>query len=222
VDWPGWRFRWRPGKPGTQRRVFDAGLTQALSLQVLINRSGERLFVSQRGFLEKSYMSTPNKPIAIYHEHQEWFRPLFHEFTRRGTPYIRIDARQHRFDIARPDGDFSLLFNRMSPSAHTRGNGQGIFYTLQYLANLERAGSRVVNGHHAFTVETSKALQLSLLEGLGLPYPRSRLINHPSQALAASAGFRYPVIVKANIGGSGAGIRKFSGPQELEQAALGN
>ena len=68
-------------------------------------------------------MSTPKKPIAIYHEHQDWFRPLFSEFERRGTLYIRIDARQHRLDIAKPDGEFSLLFNRMSPSAYTRGNG---------------------------------------------------------------------------------------------------
>jgi hypothetical protein len=180
------------------------------------------IFVFQCTFQEKPQMRTPKKPIAIYHEHQDWFRPLFSEFERRGTPYIHIDARQHRFDIAKPDGEFSLLFNRMSPSAYTRGNGHGIFYTLQYLANLERAGSRVVNGHHAFTVETSKTLQLSLLEELKLAYPRSLVINHPSQALPAAQGLRYPVVVKANIGGSGAGIRKFNSPQELEHAVLLN
>lgn len=167
-------------------------------------------------------MSKPRKPIAIYHEHQTWFRPLFNEFDRRGTPYIRIDARQHHFDIAKPDGEFSLLFNRMSPSAFTRGNGHGIFYTLQYLASLERAGSRVINGRQAFLFETSKTLQLSLLEQLSLPYPRSRVINHPSQAMAAARGFRYPVVVKANIGGSGAGIRKFNDQKELERAVVLN
>jgi len=68
-------------------------------------------------------MSTPKKPIAIYHEHQDWFRPLFSEFELRGTLYIRIDARQHRLDIAKPDGEFSLLFNRMSlrPTPAARG-----------------------------------------------------------------------------------------------------
>jgi len=163
-------------------------------------------------------MSKSKKPIAIYHEHQDWFRPLFNELDRRGTPYIRIDARRHRFDIGKPDGEFSLVFNRMSPSAYIRGNGNGIFYTLQYLANLERAGTRVINGHHAFTVETSKTLQLSLLEGLKLPYPRSRVINHSSQALAAAHGLRYPIVIKANIGGSGAGIRKFAGEADLAKA----
>ena len=87
-------------------------------------------------------MCKQNRPIAIYHEHSEWFRPLFAELDRRGTPYLRLDARQHRYDIASPDGNFGLLFNRMSPSAYIRGNGQGIFYTLNYLASLERAGVR--------------------------------------------------------------------------------
>src|SRR5580704_7424001 len=43
-------------------------------------------------------------------------------------------------------GDFGLIFNRMSPSAWTRGNAHAIFYTLSYLAHLERMGVRVVNG----------------------------------------------------------------------------
>lgn len=164
-------------------------------------------------------MSKATRPIAIYHEHTEWFRPLFAELERRGTPYIRLDARQHRYDVASPDGNFGLLFNRMSPSAYTRGNGHGIFYTLNFLASLERAGTRVVNGYKAFTFETSKALQLALLQELGLPYPRSRVINHASEALKAAAGFRFPVVVKANIGGSGAGIVRFDRAQDLANAA---
>lgn len=163
-------------------------------------------------------MSKPKKPIAIYHEHQDWFRPLFTELDRRGTPFIRIDARRHRFDVAKPDGEFSLVFNRMSPSAYKRGNANGIFYTAQYLASLERAGVRVINGYQAFTVETSKTLQLSLLHQLKLPYPRSRVINHASLALAAAQGLRYPIVIKPNIGGSGAGIRKFDDEAALARA----
>src|SRR5262249_51492708 len=159
------------------------------------------------------------RPIAVYHEHPHWFRPLFNEFDRRGTHYQRVDATRHRFDIE-PEGneENSLLFNRMSPSAYTRGHGQGIFYTLNYLAHLEQLGTRVVNGSQAFRVETSKALQVSLLRSLELPYPRSRVINHPSQALAAAAGLRFPVVIKPNIGGSGAGIRRFNSAKELAQA----
>lgn len=163
-------------------------------------------------------MPSSHKQIAVYYEHPDWFRPLFTEFERRGTRYLQLDARQHRYDVASPDGEFSLLFNRMSPSAWTRGNAHGIFFTLNYLASLERAGVRVVNGYRAFTTETSKALQLSLLEQLGLPYPRTRVINHPSQASAAAKDLRFPVVVKANIGGSGAGITRYDSPRALSDA----
>src|SRR5207249_3109069 len=77
----------------------------------------------------------------------------------------------------------------------------------------------VINGYDAYVTETSKALQLSLLHHLGLPYPRARVINHPARAPEAAQGFRFPVIVKPNIGGSGAGIRRFETPEGLEQAA---
>src|SRR5207249_3665601 len=111
------------------------------------------------------------------------------------------------------------VFNRMSPSAYLRGHGNAIFYTLHYLAYLKRHDVPVINGYDAYVTETSKALQLSLLHHLGLPYPRARVINHPARAPEAAQGFRFPVIVKPNIGGSGAGIRRFETPQQLEQAA---
>jgi D-ala D-ala ligase C-terminus len=163
-------------------------------------------------------MQNRKQSIAIFHEHPDWFRPLFDEFDRRGTAYTRIDARHHHYDTASNDGDFALLFNRMSPSAYTRGNGQGIFYTLNYLAHLEQLGKRVVNGRKAFAVETSKALQLSLLQSLGLPYPRARIINHISEAVNATRGLRFPVIIKPNVGGSGAGMTRYDRPEQLQAA----
>ncbi|HEX7288687.1 MAG TPA: hypothetical protein VF532_21055 [Candidatus Angelobacter sp.] len=166
-----------------------------------------------------------SKPlIAIYYEHPHWFKPLFAELERRGTAFVQINAAQHHFDPARLNGEsgYGLLFNRMSPSAYRRGHGQGIFYTLYYLAHLEQRGKRVVNGQKAFRYETSKALQLSLLESLGLPYPKSRVINSPADAVAASDGLRFPIVVKPNIGGSGAGVTKFFNQEQLGQAALEN
>ena len=166
-------------------------------------------------------MSQPKQPIAIYYEHPHWFKPLFAELERRGTPFVPINAAQHHFDPAHLNGEsgYGLLFNRMSPSAYRRGHGQGIFYTLYYLAHLEQRGKRVVNGQKAFRYETSKALQLSLLESLGIPYPKSRVINSPDDAVAASEGLRFPIVVKPNIGGSGAGVSKFHTREQLHEAA---
>jgi glutathione synthase/RimK-type ligase-like ATP-grasp enzyme len=164
-------------------------------------------------------MKTDLVPIAVYHEHPDWFRPLFAEMDRRGLPYVRLDPRAHSYDPGAHDAPYSLLFNRMSPSAYLRGGVQGIFFTLCFLAHLERLGVPVVNGRSAFTVETSKALQLTLLESLGLPYPRARVINHASKAAAAAEGLRFPVVVKANVGGSGAGIVRYDRLDDLARAA---
>ena len=159
------------------------------------------------------------KPFAIYHEHPDWFRPLFAELERRGIPFVRLDPRAHLYDPSGGAPPYSLLFNRMSPSAYLRGGIQGMFFTLSYLAHLERVGLPVVNGLQAFTIETSKARQLTLLEGLGLPYPKARVINHASRAVEAAEGLRFPVVVKANIGGSGAGIVRYDSMESLKKAA---
>ncbi|HEY6308115.1 MAG TPA: hypothetical protein VI488_16820 [Candidatus Angelobacter sp.] len=166
-------------------------------------------------------MSKPKQPIAIYYEHPHWFDRLFAELERRGDPFVRINAAQHHFDPAHlnGEGNYGLLFNRMSPSAYRRGHGQGIFYTLYYLAHLEQRGRRVVNGQKAFRYETSKALQLSLLEMLGRPYPKTRVINSPADAVEAARGLRLPIVVKPNIGGSGAGVTRFNSIKQLEEAA---
>lgn len=156
--------------------------------------------------------------IVISHEHPDWFKPLFAELEKRGIPYETVNPTQHFYAIEENAPDVALFFNRMSPSAYLRGGVQGTFYTLNYLKHLEEHGIRVINGYKAFVYETSKALQLQLLQKLGIKYPKSRVINHPSQIEAASEGLRFPIVVKANIGGSGAGIEKFDSIEAVREA----
>ena len=157
-------------------------------------------------------------PIAIYHEHPDWFRPLFAELERRGIPFERLDAAAHLFDPSESTAPWSLVFNRASPSAYLRGHANTTFHTQHWLRHLDSIGVPVVNGATAYAYELSKATQLDLLRELGLPFPKSRVINHPSQAVAASRGFRFPVLVKANIGGSGAGIVRYESAEALADA----
>jgi hypothetical protein len=159
------------------------------------------------------------KPLALYYEQEHWFKPLVAELDRRGVPHVRLDPRSHRYDPGEQACPYSLVFNRMSPSAYLRGGVQGMFYTLGFLAHLDRLKVPTVNGLTAFTCETSKARQLTLLQSLGLPYPRAVVINHPSQAAPAADGLRFPVVVKANVGGSGAGIVRFDTLADLSRAA---
>lgn len=158
------------------------------------------------------------QPIAIYHEHPDWFRPLFAELDRRGLPYERLDAANHRFDPGADDAPWSLVVNRASPSAYLRGHTQSTFHTLHFLRHLERVGVPVVNGSGVYALELSKASQIGLLQRCGLPFPRSRAINNAAQAVAAAATLRYPVLVKANVGGSGAGIVRYDTAEALTDA----
>lgn len=159
-------------------------------------------------------------PIAIYFEQPHWFKPLFAELDRRGIPYIALSAVDHSWSPAdHPEEKFSLVLNKMSPSAWNRGHGDQIFYTLGFLEHLESRGVRVINGTQAFRSELSKASQLTLLSTLGLAFPRAGVIHRAEHAPAAAAALRYPVVVKPNIGGSGAGVKRFDTPAQLLEAS---
>src|SRR5580658_2390142 len=157
-------------------------------------------------------------PLAFLYEHPQWFNPIFQELDRRGFAYSKIHAPEHFYASGESAPAFRVLFNRMSPSADRRQHGSAIFHTLAWLGQLELQGIRVLNGTTAFRYEVSKALQLSLLSSLGIPYPKSRVIHDPRHAVAAAEGLRYPVVVKPNVGGSGAGIVRFDTPQALQAA----
>jgi glutathione synthase/RimK-type ligase-like ATP-grasp enzyme len=160
-----------------------------------------------------------DRPIAIFYEHPDWFKPLFAELERRKVAFVQIDANAHSYDPAETESPYSLVFNRASPSAYLRSEAESTFHTLNWIRHLERLGIPVVNGSAVYSVEISKAFQLDVLEELGLPYPRSRVINNASVAAEAAKGLRFPVVIKANIGGSGAGITRYDSIDELERAA---
>ena len=162
------------------------------------------------------------KPIGIYYEHPEWFKPLFAELERRQIPYVRIDAAHHRYNPSEADSPYALVVNRMSSSAYLRGNGQGIFHTAGFLTHLEQIGVRVINGTTATSIETNKARQLALLSSLGLSYPETQVVNHVSQVLPAAQELRFPLVVKVNIGGAGAGIVRFDTLEGLQAAVDAN
>jgi Carbamoyl-phosphate synthase L chain, ATP binding domain len=164
-------------------------------------------------------VSSQQLPLAIYYEHPEWFRPLFAELDRRSIHYVRIDAGCHGYDATASDRKYSLFFNRMSASAYLRGNAQGIFFTRDYLAHLERIGTRVINGGKAFSFEISKTAQLALLHCLGLRTPPSRIVNRMIQVASAAQEIGFPVVIKPNIGGRGAGIVHLDSAPALERAA---
>lgn len=157
-------------------------------------------------------------PLAVFYEHPDWFKPLFAELDRRGTEYVRITSDEHLFDPSEPEPRFSTLFNRMSPSAWKRGRGGAIFYTHDLLAWAEARGIQTINGSDVYRLETSKARQIELLARLRLPAPRTRVVSSAEALPRAAESLDFPLIVKPNVGGSGAGIIKFDRYFDLVEA----
>ena len=67
--------------------------------------------------------------------------------------------------------------------------------------------------------DLNKARQLSLFRQLGLDIPRTRVAHRRADVPRLAAELGYPVLVKGNVGGSGAGIIRYDSPEELEPAA---
>src|SRR5207237_6571711 len=165
----------------------------AASTVELENPERRGLVFDQYQRTEDEMPATRDGPIAIYYEHPDWFRPLFAELDRRGVPYQRVDAAAHSYDPSESQSPYSLVFNRASPSAYLRGHGQVTFHTKSWLRHLERIGVPLVNGSACYEMETSKALQLDILEELGLPYPKARVIDNGAMAPDAARGLRLPI-----------------------------
>jgi hypothetical protein len=155
--------------------------------------------------------------IGILHEHPDWFRPLFDELDRRGLAHVRIHPSALMDDPAALPLDLDLVFNRMSPSGFLRGLHPEVAATAVWLRRWEEAGVRVVNGSEAWATELSKARQLRLLEDLGLPYPAARPVTSVEVAREARE-LGFPLVVKPDVGGSGAGIARFDSEEELDGA----
>ena len=160
------------------------------------------------------------KPVGILYEHPQWFLPLFAALERRGIPYERVHAGSLDFDPADHEPRYSLVVNRMSPSSWTRGQERALFATLHYLDYLAQIGTPVLNGHDAYLVELSKARQIGLLARLGVAHPRTRVIDAPDRAVDAARDFDFPVLVKPNVGGSGAGISSYATLDQLAAAKV--
>jgi len=153
--------------------------------------------------------------IAVLYENEAWMAPLFAALENEGAPFERVFANDLFFDPAGPAPTWSLLLNKVSPSSYLRSHAPSIRAARDFLPFLERRGVPVVNGPRAFALETSKARQLVLLADLGIRAPAARVVTEVAQIPGAARGLRYPLIVKPNVGGSGALMRRVDSEAEL-------
>ena len=161
---------------------------------------------------------TQDTPIAILYEHPQWFGSLFDALDRRGIKHEKLSVRDHLYDPAERRSPYRLVLNRVSAYPSGGFPPQVIQYVKNYLAHLESIKADVINGHFSYLVATSKAMQLDILAGLGLRTPRTRVIQRAEQLAEAAEQLSFPIVLKLNVGGSGAGIVKFDDRHELEMA----
>ena len=155
--------------------------------------------------------------IAVLYEHPEWFTPLFKLLRQRKISHDLIDATALNWDPStRPS--FDLLVNRMSPSAYLRGHKRAVHSVARFLEYVQSYKIPIINGLDSYRLEISKSAQLDLFERLRIPYPKARIINDPNRALEAARDLKFPVVVKPNIGGSGAGIQRYDTLTQLQSA----
>lgn len=154
--------------------------------------------------------------LAILYEHPTWFEPLFAALDRRGVRYQAIRLSDHRFDPGSTDIPAPVILSRVAMSSFLREAEHGIFYAEALLAHWAANGAKVLNGAEVIAVDSSKARQLSLIARLGYAVPETRVVHRREDLSAAARTMRWPLLVKANIGGSGAGIVRYSSEKELE------
>ncbi|KQU62546.1 alpha-L-glutamate ligase [Sphingomonas sp. Leaf339] len=155
--------------------------------------------------------------LAVLYEHPLWFAPLFAALEKRGIDVAKCS----------PDGDWNpadpmpparVVFNRIAMSSFLRSDEHPIFHAMALLDHWRRSGARVINGADVLAIDASKARQLSLIASLGLAIPDTRVVHRAADVVEAARTLPFPLVVKANIGGSGAGIVKFESLDELRAA----
>jgi hypothetical protein len=158
--------------------------------------------------------------LAVLYEHPTWFEPLFGALEQHNVSFTRIALADHTFNPAEAEAPAPVIFSRVAMSGFLRDPEHGIFYASALLDHWRRRGSTIVNGPETLAIDSSKARQLSLITALGLSVPATRVVHRVADLLAASKGMAWPLLVKANIGGSGAGIARYDARADLERAII--
>jgi glutathione synthase/RimK-type ligase-like ATP-grasp enzyme len=153
--------------------------------------------------------------LAVLYEHPLWFKPLFAALDRRGVCYEAIRLSDHRFDPSSADIPAPVVLSRVAMSSFLRELEHPIFYAESLLAHWAANGAKVLNGAEVIAVDSSKARQLSLISRLGYNVPKTCVVHRREDLIEAARTMAWPLMVKANIGGSGAGITRYASEEEL-------
>lgn len=156
--------------------------------------------------------------LAVFYEHPAWFAPLFAALDRRGMDWRAIAIQDHTFDPSAAAAPAGVIFNRLAMSSYVRQGEHALSYTLAALEHWRDLGARVINGVQPLSIDLSKARQLGLFRGAGLAIPITRIAHRLADAPRLAEEIGYPVMIKVNVGGSGAGMARYDDRDQLAAA----
>jgi len=159
-------------------------------------------------------MTSPK--IYILHENPEWVEPLQKALDSKGLPYTEWILNEGKIDLEAtpPEG---IFYNRMSASAHTRGNRYAAELTSPVLAWLAAHNRKVINGHRALQLEVRKMEQYIALKQANISVPKTfATVGRKSILEAADYFLPAPFIIKPNRGGKGVGVQLIQTKTALE------
>ena len=155
--------------------------------------------------------------LFVLYENEDWMPPLRRELERAELPYEEWFVHEGSVDLGE-EPPVGVFFNRMSPSAYTRGHREGIELTKTLLAWLEGHGRRVINGCRAWTLEISKVHQYQALLQFGIRTPHTiAVVGGPEELKRAAHKMPLPFITKHNCGGKGLGVVLFWTLEEFDR-----
>ena len=156
--------------------------------------------------------------LAVFYEHPQWFEALFATLDRRGLDWVALPIQDHTFDPADTRLPAPVILNRLAMSSFLRQEEHALFYSMAALDHWQGLGARVINGPGVLAYDTNKARQLSLFRKAGLDIPGTRVAHRRADVTRLAAEIGYPVMIKVNVGGSGAGMVRYDSADELEAA----
>jgi hypothetical protein len=156
--------------------------------------------------------------LAVLYEHPAWFAPLFAALDARGLDWRAVSLDDHTFDPGASAPPAPVIFNRLAMSSYLRQGEHALAYTLAALDCWQGLGARVINGVTPLGFDLSKARQLALFRRAGLAIPATRAAHRLADLYALAGEIGFPVMVKVNVGGSGAGMARFDDQQALAAA----
>lgn len=155
--------------------------------------------------------------IYILYENPDWMKPLVRELKKAKLPFEEWFFHHGCIALQEPPPS-GIFLNRISPSSHTRGHAESIFFNREVLAWLESHDRRVINGSKAYALEVSKVRQYTALEKAGIKTPKTLAIcGGPEELKKAVRKMSLPFLTKHNCGGKGLGIKLFQSYEAFEQ-----